>query len=807
MLACAVTALTVLFLPQAAEALPVDVQVAPAAARGVTLDDRLDLLMQRMESERVANHIPGLAIAVVKDDRVVLAKGLGLADVALDRAVSPDTIFAIGSTTKAFTATLIGMLQDDGSLDIDDPVVKHLPYFALQLESADAGEADVVTLRDLLCHRTGFTRMSMLWVSGDAPRRTILETASQAEPWSGFRERFLYNNVMYLAAGMASAAAVDREWDDLIRERIFTPLGMASSTSSLAGLGADARLATGYEWNEDTREFVPKTMADLTNIGPAGSINSNVLDMAEWLRLLLGEGVYEGERLIEEDTLWETWTPNVKISDGASYGLGWMLHHHAGRKVVEHGGNIGGFSAEVALMPDEGLGFVMLSNISMTPLQQTSIQVVFDTLLGDLEEEATGDDDFSEYVGKYRANFASFKDAEFEVLVQNDHLAVDVPEQMVYELHAADAEGKWYFRITDTIAVSFQRDLAGAVVGMTMHQSGMNFEMPRDGVTIAAEIPLEELARYVGTYRDAGQKLDLQVLVQNNRLAVDVPGQMVFELHPPGEDGKRRFRVSDKLAVRFDDDAEGEVATLTFFEPGASRVATRAKDADDTEDGGTALITRRELLELHGIEGAARLLKEHGTYRATGTMRYHQSGVEGTYVYQARLDPPAYRVDTDFGLFGQFSVGCDGETGWSFSALGGFSPMSGVSLRQAMESHPSVLSGDWSEVFDTITISKDEKFDGRPTHVAVLKKDDLPSRTINVDAETGRVVRMRHTLVEGQVRLPVVTTFLDFREVRGVSIAHTVTEEHEMSGRTTTKIAKVEVGVQLADDFHAYQGE
>ena len=373
----------------------------PAPAEAPELQQRLDLLVEQLEQQRQTQHVPGMAIAVVKDDEVVLAHGFGIASFEEETPVTPETIFAIGSSTKAFTATVVGMLVDEGKMDWDDPVTEYLPYFQMNVESTD--ESAEITLRDALSHRTGFTRMSLLFASGEIPREEVLLDATKAEPYVPFREKWYYSNVMYMSAGVAAGKAAGTDWDTLVAERIFEPLGMSSTTTSVTQAEEDSRLASGYLWDEDLEDYEYKPIRDVDNIGPAGSINSNVLDMAQWLRLQLNRGEYEGDRLISEESLTETWTTQIGITETVGYGMGWMIREWEGQPVVEHGGNLDGFSAEVAMLPESDLGFVLLTNASVSTLPQSAANIVWDTLLG--EEPADGDatEDYEPYVGEYIA--------------------------------------------------------------------------------------------------------------------------------------------------------------------------------------------------------------------------------------------------------------------------------------------------------------------------------------------------------------------------------------------------------------------
>ena len=181
--------------------------------------DRIDRLDKKLQEWQTEYKIPGLAIAVIYDNQPILMKGYGLADIKSERPVTPETIFAVGSTTKAFTSALIAMEIDQGVMAWDDPITKFLPDFQLQIETDDPDAKVLIT--DLLSHQTGFTRMGLLWAGGQASDKVIMETATSAAPLAPFRKRFLYNNVMYMVAGQGLAQAAGQSWHDLIESRIF----------------------------------------------------------------------------------------------------------------------------------------------------------------------------------------------------------------------------------------------------------------------------------------------------------------------------------------------------------------------------------------------------------------------------------------------------------------------------------------------------------------------------------------------------------------------------------------------------------
>jgi len=754
-----------------------------------SLEWRLDRLVEQLEQQRQALHVPGMAIAVVMDDEVVLAHGFGLANVETETAVTPETIFAIGSSTKAFTATLVGMLVDEGEMSWDDAITDYLPYFAMDIESED--ETAEIAIRDLLSHRTGFVRMGLLFASGEIPREAVLQAATRAQPWVGFNQKFYYSNVMFMAAGMAAAEAAGTDWDTLVAERIFEPLGMESSSTSITQAQTDPRLSLGYIWDEDLEVYEYKPMRNVDNIGPAGSINSNVLDMAQWVRLQLGRGEYEGQCLISEEQLAETWTSQIEIAEGVDYGLGWMLREWEGQPVVEHGGNVDGFSAQVALLPESDLGFVLLTNASVSPLTAMSINMVWEAVLGEWEE--TDSAVYEPYIGEYVANFAPFEDMEFTVLVQNNRLAVDVPGQQVYELRDPDEEGKWYFVITDTIAVSFDQDDDGNVIVLKLHQAGFTFEILRKGVEIAAEIPLEELQKYLGSYYSEELGVTVEVLIQNNRLAIDWPGEMVYELYPPDEEGIWVFRFYDGFTLRFNETEDGQVESLTYYQAGAEFLMPQVE--------GTSLPTVEEIQALRQTDSRKAAWDQMGTYRIDGTFHSLQSGVEGTLsMYVSGIDQ--YRVDFDYGRYGYTREALNGDQAWVESSFGPFDELRGKYLEQVKRGHPEALDGDWFDFYDSVQVLSSGNVDGQQVYVLELDGGDLYPVTIYVDTDTGDILKSVAIVIqEGDIAIPITTLYEDYREVNGVRMSFRAISSNEHSGQVIVQGETIETNLDIDDEF------
>ncbi len=349
------------------------------AERPPDREQRLEILVADLEKKRQAQHIPGMAIAVVQDDALVLARGFGLADMEKKTLVTEETLFAIGSTTKAFTAALVGMLVDEGAMQWDDPVANHLPWFTPKVDCNDPGAT--LTIRDLLSHRTGFACLDLLWAGGNLSREEVLRQATDAVPVAPFREKYIYNNVMFMAAGEAAARAADTGWESLVAERIFGPLSMKSTITSTQRARDDRRLARGYQWNEKKKKHTRLRMRKVHSAAPSGAIISNALDMSNWLRFQLGRGSFGKARLLSERQLRETWTGQIAINDKMSYCLGWALVENDRGSFVTHNGAVGGYASDVTLFPDHDLGVVLLMNRTAAPLLNEARHMVFDALV------------------------------------------------------------------------------------------------------------------------------------------------------------------------------------------------------------------------------------------------------------------------------------------------------------------------------------------------------------------------------------------------------------------------------------------
>lgn len=338
--------------------------------------------------------VPGAAVVIVKGDEVVYLKGHGVRAAGAEPSVTPDTLFAIASTSKAFTTTAIAMLADDGKLAWDDPVRKHVEFFRLADPLAD----EQVTLRDLVTHRTGLSRNDLLWFGSPWGREEIIRRIGHVPLTKSFRSAYQYQNIMYLTAGVAAGNASKSTWEELVQKRLFDPLGMTGANFSARDAVKAADHSTPHLRSKSGKvETIP--WRNIDNVGPAGSINSGVRDLGKWVRFQLGDGTFEKKRLLSARGFAELHAPQVVIPlDGASgvssftrdmnpetnlmsYGLGWVIQDYRGHVLVSHGGSIDGFRSQVALVPRARIGMAILSNLGRTQFPEAVRNSLVDHLL------------------------------------------------------------------------------------------------------------------------------------------------------------------------------------------------------------------------------------------------------------------------------------------------------------------------------------------------------------------------------------------------------------------------------------------
>lgn len=545
--------------------------------------------------------VPGLALAVIRDGKVVLTEGYGYRDLDKKVPVTAETLFAIGSSSKAFTTAALGILVDEGKLEWDKPVRTWMPDFKLH----DPFATERMTPRDLVSHRSGLPRHDFMWYGTPATRAELVSRLADLEPSADFRTRWQYQNLMYMTAGHLIEQVSGKSWEDFVRERIFTPLGMTASDLSITQMESVENRAFGYREKSEEEGGGMERMpyCNIDAIGPAGSINSNVADMAKWVQLHLGDGTWEGKTILAGSTLDELHKPVILVDGGGplsallgdedlpfmTYALGWFVQPYRGRMVVHHGGNIDGFSAFVTLMPKERDGLVILTNMNGTAATYILANHVYDRLLGLPEKDWNGtikakrdeirkaakeseaakdagrktgtnpSHPLDEYAGVY--THPSYGDLKIERQGQGLAITLNALQKEpldhwhyeVWNVSQGDGEGT---------KVNFQMNAQGDVdrLSLPLEPSVAEIVFARK----PPELTAEQLRRFEGDYEAPGAVVTV-ALQSGNRLMATMPGAPAVEL-VPYRANEFDLKGQKGVRVRFEEE-NGTVTAASLMQP------------------------------------------------------------------------------------------------------------------------------------------------------------------------------------------------------------------------------------------------
>ena len=551
--------------------------------------------MERIEKfvteQLAAWEVPGCAVAAVRDGAVVLAAGWGRRDVEADLPVTPDTLFAIGSTTKAFTVATVGALVDDGLLGWERPLRDYVPDVRLH----DPAVTERLTVTDLLAHRSGLPRHDLSWIGHpDRSRAEVVRRLRHLPLSRDLRQAFQYCNLGYLAAGHVVDVLAGTPWEDYLRSRLLTPLGMGRSNLSADDLLADPDHATAYERRQGVVRPVPAR--PVTALAPAGAINSSAADMARWLLAQLGGGQVDGQAVMSPGTVERQHRPHTLIPEDRSfpastryaYGLGWMIGRYREHRLAEHGGGIDGFITECMLLPDDGIGVAVMTNTSSSAMAPVVAYRVLDELLG-LEPL----DWFADYKPRFDAAMGGIGAAR-----EARRAVPDAPLPRPLAAYAGDYRHPGYGTLTISLDGGTLRPALGTMdltlahrhyetfdlewheLGDQPHALPLMFLSDPDGDITALTVPFEPsvgplrfdrlpdaraqdpevLRRLCGTY--AMGPIEIVVGLKGDRtLTVTAPGTPALDLKP----GRGlRFEVQGQPGVtaEFELDETGEVARL-----------------------------------------------------------------------------------------------------------------------------------------------------------------------------------------------------------------------------------------------------
>ena len=551
--------------------------------------------------------VPGVAMAVVRGDEVLLLKGYGVRDAKMKLPVTPRTLFAIGSATKAFTTFVLATLADEGKLDWNAPVSRYLPGFALM----DPVASERMNAVDLVTHRSGLPRHDALWYNSTLSRKEMAERLRWLEPSKDFRTDFQYNNLMFLTAGYLAERITGLSWEEAVRTRIFAPLGMKGANFSVAESQKAPDFALPYEERDD--KVIRMEFREITNVGPAGSINASAEDLVPWLEVHVNDGRLGGKAVLAPATTAFLHMPRMEtgvkqtepeIVPGG-YALGWFTDIYRGVQRVHHGGHIDGFTALVMLVPSAKVGIAILANKDHTPLVETLARHAIDRLLSfpakdwnteglvkrtkarDLEKEGEA------RKGTFRKSGTAPAHPLAEYVGEYEHPAYGILRisakgsslEMTYNRIPTPME-HWHYEVWNGLKKE------GEKADNTFENFRIQFLTDFDGEVSAVAAPMEPqvkdivflrrpdaqlsdpafLARLAGSYELGPQKAIF--IVQGSSLVLDVDGRRRPDL-VPYRNHQFMFKGASGYSVRFTLPASGPASEAVFIQPEGVYTAKR----------------------------------------------------------------------------------------------------------------------------------------------------------------------------------------------------------------------------------------
>ncbi len=771
------------------------------------LSAKLAQIEKTVDARRQKYGVPGAALVIVKDDQIIYMKGLGYKDLEKKVPVTADTLFAIGSSSKAFTALTVLLSADDGKLTLDDSPKKYLPYFKMSDPETDAK----ITVRDLLAHNSGLNRTDLAFGVGTLNREEVIRVAGMAKPTAKLREKFQYQNVMYSAAGEVVASVQGKPWEKVVEDRIFKPLEMKNSDLSTRDMQKASDFSYGYTYNTDTKENRRVPMRDLPQIAAAGAINSSARDMAQWVRFMLAGGQFNGKRIVSEKGFTEFVSPKTKISGTVNYGLGWFLRDWRGHKVVEHGGNIDGFNAQVALMPDQKLGFVLLTNLTASPLGQDTMLSVWSNLVGSGDaatpESAGAPIDPKLAVGNYKFTEAAMT---VEIAMMAGKPTLIVPGQPQYTLvnvsgnryqlttPAAPLEG---FFVTFRTAKDKPSDLE-----IFLEQPNGTFTLirlsPEEQAKAAAAAasydgPLKEL---IGSYRVEGGAGLVEVALRDGKVSLVVPGQQPYELIQKEKD---MFELSplptDSYKMDVRRDAAGKVTAIAVTQP--EGVFTFTREAAVT----VAMPIDELMAKIIAASGGEANWRKHKSMVTKIHIDFIHQGITGEGTASTKA-PNLLASHTNLMALGK-KVGSifeyfDGTIGGQETSFSPSDTYTGKQLANAKAASDFYGLANWKTLFKSAEIKRMAKVGDEDVYVVVLTPHGGTPMSLFISTKTFFPLKKESIYAPSDssgMEIPITEIYSDYRSVGDVMIPFKTVANSIGQGDIVIEVKDVKFDVDIPD--------
>ena len=775
----------------------------PATAVGVAeqYKSALSAIEEKVEARRKELGIPGMSLLIVKDDKVIYAKGFGFKDFEHKVPVTPDTQFAIGSASKAFTGLSVLMTQDEGKLSLEASPKTILPYFKM----ADPETDKNMVIRDLLTHSSGLNRTDIAMITGKLNRQELIRVAGEAKPIAKLHEKFGYQNLMYTTAGEVVAVAQKEPWEKFVQDRIFKPLGMTNSNLSVKDLAKAADHSLGYTYNFDTKETRSLPYRNIDEIGPAGSINSSANDMSKWLRFVLNGGTVDGKRLVSEKGFEEWLKPQMKANPTGTvnYGFGWFLQKWNDLKVVQHGGNIDGFNSMVAMIPEKKIGFVMLTNVSASPLGGELTPIIWENILGKPEGPKTDANAVAgpeKEAGTYRLEEAS---VDVDVKWKDGKLIFMVPGQPEYPLENVGGRKYKLAGAPDGFFVTFtDKDVL-------LQQPQGDFTLPRKGAAPPANSGSAQPANsgaakeLIGKYRAVSAPLELEIKENEGKVQVIIPNQPPYTLNEKSKDVYHPAPLPDDFAVKVKRDAAGKIESIVMVQPG-NEIVLKPISADEKPAISVDELYQKALAASGG-EANWRKITSRLT---TSTSDMEQQAIK-TEAKSWTKAPNFSATETTMKAIGkeiakgwEFFDGTNGEEAYTFAPV---EKLAGKRLEDVRIGSDFYSMLDWKSKFKTITVKRIAKVGDEDAYAVEFEPEKGTKFTEYYSTKTFLVLK-REGVVPSSTSsqsLPYSILFSDYRDVDGVKLPFKQINNTSSNGDVITIVTSVKHNVPIEDKLFA----
>jgi len=585
-----------------------------AQKKSVAVDKRLIGLDAELEKLLSLWYASGFAVAIVEKDKLIYSKGFGYRDYEKKLPVTPNTLFAIGSSSKAFTCGLLGILREEKKLSFEDSPIKYVP----ELRFYEPEMNNLITIKDIMTHRTGLPRHDFSWyLFPTHSRDSLMLRIEHQQPFAKVREKWYYNNFMFLTQGVIAERITGKSWEENINTHFFQPLQMKTSSTIIDGLRKGTDAAIGYRVKNKT-QISKMDYYDIAAMSPAGSINSNVNEMSNWLITWIKGGKFQGKQILPQGYVKEAMGSQMIINSDmpdpefpdihmGNYGYGWFTSSYKGHYRVDHGGNIDGFSANVSFFPSDSIGIVVLVNQNGSVLTSLIRNIISDRMLGakatdwqkvyakrrdDAEKQETSVKEKSnsaqqrntrhshvlyDYTGMYHHPGYG----KFELTVERDSLFAKAKLKTLWLKHYhfdvfapyEKENGKIDTTQSSALRFNFRTNDAGEISSLVVKLEPAidPLEFKRTPKTLA--IDKEALQVYVGEYELPGMTARFY-LKEGATLYLFVPGQPEYELLATD---KHTFIIKtlDGFKIRFTEGKEGKIEEATFIQPNGMFVAKR----------------------------------------------------------------------------------------------------------------------------------------------------------------------------------------------------------------------------------------